>query len=208
MLWEVKPIGKIESPYLLKHAAPRQATIGAANASAVAEGRILLFPGYEACATALEGFDYVWVLSYLHLNSGFRTTIKPQPVAGAARPTPSEVGLFASRAPHRPNPIGLSALRVVAVDAAAGAITVRGLDLLHDTPVLDVKPYVPAFDAFPDARSGWMGLIHASAAEGRERGYQRIDSARGRRAARAHAREVLEGGGAAGLYDQSCANRI
>lgn len=60
-----------------------------------------------------------------------------------------QVGLFCSRAPHRPNPIALSALKISSVDVKSGIIEVVGLDLLDGTPVLDIKPYVPAFDSFP-----------------------------------------------------------
>lgn len=65
-----------------------------------------------------------------------------------------------------------------------GEIHVRGIDLLNDTPVLDIKPYVPAFDAFPDARAGWMDLINPAAEDARLTGYQTIRSPRGERAAR------------------------
>ena len=64
--------------------------------------------------------------------------------------------MFATRAPHRPSPISLSALRLIDVDEEKLELTVQGLDLLDGTPVLDVKPYVPYCDAFPDARAGWV----------------------------------------------------
>ena len=54
------------------------------------------------------------------------------------------------RAPHRPNPIGLSALKIVHVDEAKGFIYVDGIDLINDTPILDIKPYIPAYDSFPE----------------------------------------------------------
>jgi hypothetical protein len=63
-------------------------------------------------------------------------------------------GVFSTRAPHRPNPLGLSALRLVGIDGLK--LTVRGVDLLDGTPVLDIKPYVPYTDAWPDSRSGWL----------------------------------------------------
>jgi len=63
-------------------------------------------------------------------------------------------GVFATRAPRRPNAIGLSILRLVAVDGTT--LTVEDVDILDGTPVLDIKPYVPAFDAYPDERSGWL----------------------------------------------------
>ena len=96
---------------------------------------------------------------------------------------PETVGLFASRAPHRPNPIAMSALRIGSVDKIAGIIHVDGLDLLNDTPVLDIKPYCPAFDAFPEANSGWMDTIYSDHLVGREHGYQNIVNGKGRRRA-------------------------
>ena len=106
----------------------------------------------------LEGFDYVWVVSHMHLNRGWKSKIRPP-----RGPTGVRRGLLATRAPHRPNQIALSAMRVTHVDAARGRIGVHGLDLLDGTPVLDVKPYVPAFDAFADAASGWIGQMDADA---------------------------------------------
>ena len=119
----------------------------------------MLLPGYADCLDGLAGFDFIWVISVMHRNSGFKKKIRPQPRADAAGQPPPLVGLFCSRAPHRPNPLALSALKVTGVDVAAGVIEVIGLDLLDGTPVLDIKPYVPAFDAFPDARAGWMDAI-------------------------------------------------
>jgi tRNA (Thr-GGU) A37 N-methylase len=66
-------------------------------------------------------------------------------------------GLFATRAPSRPNPIGLSCLRLLSVDSGTGILILESGDLLDGTPVLDLKPYLPGVDAFPDARSGWFG---------------------------------------------------
>jgi hypothetical protein len=82
--------------------------------------------------------------------------------------------------------------KVTGVDVANGIVHVKGLDLLDDTPVLDIKPYIPAFDAFPDARAGWMDMICDSVDESREKGYQDIHSARGARAARAAKRKLEE----------------
>ena len=103
------------------------------------------------------------------------------PRLNAERQPPSSVGLFASRAPHRPNPIALSALKVTHVDLTSGVIHVVGLDLLNDTPVLDIKPYVAAFDAFPEAKAGWMDDISSDLELNRNLGYQNITSSRGAR---------------------------
>ena len=68
-------------------------------------------------------------------------------------------GVLATRSPHRPNPIGLSAVELVAVES--GALRVRGVDLLDGTPILDIKPYVPYADAFPDSAAGWIDALDA-----------------------------------------------
>ena len=109
------------------------------------------------------------------------------------------VGLFSSRAPHRPNPIALSALKLTSnlislffksilnlntkwthifyhknleIDTNLGIIYVNGLDLLDETPILDIKPYVPAFDSFPGAKAGWMDDINHDPLSARNNGYQ------------------------------------
>ena len=111
--WQVSPIGKVQSPYIDKLGTPKQATISVAEGGAQ-DGTIELFPGYEECITSLEGFDYIWVISYMHLNRGFKTKILTRPRVGS-KMTPVEVGLFSSRAPHRPNPLALSALQLIGI---------------------------------------------------------------------------------------------
>lgn len=81
--------------------------------------------------------------------------------------------------------------QVVSVDVSAGIIRVRGLDLLNDTPVLDIKPYIPAFDSFPTAAAGWLDAIHIDSNAGRDQGYQNIVSKRGARAARSFRKHEL-----------------
>jgi len=161
---------------------PRQATVSR-NDGGAQPGCIHLFDEFWECAEGLEGFDYIWVIALMHTNRGYKSKIAPSPRV-ETDVAPGSVGLFASRAPHRPNPIALSCLKVTRVDASKGEIHVLGLDLLHDTPVLDVKPYCPAFDAFPGARSGWMDDIYPDPLEAREEGYQGIESKRGQRQAR------------------------
>lgn len=189
--WEVQAVGVVESPYSEKFGTPKQATISREEGGAL-EGKIRLFPGFEDCIDKLEGFDYIWVLTLMHLNKGYKTKIRPQPRANSVKQPPPEVGLFCSRAPHRPNPIALSCLKVTGVDVQNGVITVLGLDLLDDTPVLDIKPYVAAFDAFPEARAGWMDAITDDPLDGRTNGYQDIYSSRGMRMMRRNLRLKAE----------------
>ena len=112
---------------------------------------IALNPEFRGSLKSLDGFDYVWVLAHMHLQTGKLRRFQIKPPRGDERH-----GVFATRAPHRPSPISLSALRLIDVDEEKLELTVQGLDLLDGTPVLDVKPYVPYCDAFPDARAGWV----------------------------------------------------
>jgi tRNA (adenine37-N6)-methyltransferase len=143
-----EPIGVVRSPYRERLAAPRQPVPGA-DASATIE----LFPrsGYEDALEGLERWHYVWVLFVFHRNveqgRGWKAKVMP-PRSARKR------GVFSTRSPHRPNPIGLSAVRIDRVEGRA--VHVREIDLLDGTPVLDLKPYVPYTDAHPGARSGWL----------------------------------------------------
>jgi len=149
---EMTPIGIARCPYKERFGTPRQATIETQVAGGKAqEGELRLFAPYrEHTLRGLAGFDYVWVIYRCHLNTGWRPLVQPP------RGPKARQGVFATRAPHRPNQLGLSALRVVGVDERAGVVRVRGLDLLDGTPVLDIKPYVRHYDSFPSAKAGWI----------------------------------------------------
>jgi tRNA-Thr(GGU) m(6)t(6)A37 methyltransferase TsaA len=143
------PIGVVRSPFTERLQAPRQA--------AVAEGvaaRIELFAGhgYEDALSGLDAWEYAWVLFVFHKNVEEGRGWKPKVLPPRAT---EKHGLFATRSPHRPNPIGLSAVRIERVEGLT--VHVRDVDLLDGTPVLDLKPYVAYADARPDARSGWLG---------------------------------------------------
>ena len=140
------PIGVVRSPYVERHGTPRQATV-----NDPVMGVIALNPEFRGSLKSLDGFDYVWVLAHMHLQTGKLRRFQIKPPRGDERH-----GVFATRAPHRPSPISLSALRLIDVDEEKLELTVQGLDLLDGTPVLDIKPYVPYCDAFPDARAGWV----------------------------------------------------
>jgi tRNA-Thr(GGU) m(6)t(6)A37 methyltransferase TsaA len=191
--WEVKPVGFVQSPYIEKLGTPKQATILSLDGGRQ-EGKIQLYPGFEECINDLSGFDYIWVITFMHLNQGFKTKVFPRPLGATSEPANS-VGLFSTRAPHRPNPIALSALKLIGnlmskyvcsvvsskltitillvdIDPALGLLYVDGLDLINDTPVLDIKPYIPAFDAFPTAKAGWMDNVNSDYLFARDNGYQ------------------------------------
>jgi tRNA-Thr(GGU) m(6)t(6)A37 methyltransferase TsaA len=108
---------------------------------------IVIEPPYRAALQGLAGYSHVWVLVWLDRASRRPLVITPPNVA-----TPT--GIFALRSPVRPNPIGLSAARILCVDEAEGRIEVDAIDFLDGTPVIDVKPYRPGIDAMPDAVVG------------------------------------------------------
>lgn len=138
------PIGIAHTPLHDKRSAPRQPA-----AARGIRGTIELHPRAELehALEDLAGFSHVWLLFWFHASRGFRPKVEPP------RSTKKR-GLFATRAPYRPNPLGLS---VVALERVEGRILhVRDIDLLDGTPILDIKPYVPYTDAIPDATSGWL----------------------------------------------------
>jgi tRNA-Thr(GGU) m(6)t(6)A37 methyltransferase TsaA len=140
----VEPIGVVHAPFRDKKSAPRQPR-AAAETRAVIElhaGR-----GYEDALCDMERWTHLWVLSWLHDAGGWRPKVLP-PRSSTKR------GVFATRSPHRPNPIGLSVARLERVDGLR--LEVREIDLLDGTPVLDLKPYVAWSDAIVAAGGGWL----------------------------------------------------
>jgi len=143
---QVHPIGVIHTPF--KHAA------GAPLTPRFAKGVRGTVEVYDAFADGLkdvEGFDRIWLVFWFHLavvsKSVTPTYIDPM--------TPH--GVFATRAPSRPNPIGLSCVKLVAINGHA--LDVEEVDILDGTPLLDIKPYTPQTDIFEVTRTGWMGAI-------------------------------------------------
>jgi tRNA-Thr(GGU) m(6)t(6)A37 methyltransferase TsaA len=146
----LEPIGFVRSTALKKVDAPRQPAV-----SGDTPGRIELLPGrhLEHALEDLQGWDYLWVIFWFHLNTGWRPKVLPP------RGPRKRRGVLATRSPHRPNPLGLSAVRLERVDGLT--LHVRGVDMVDGTPVLDIKPYVPYTDAHPGAASGWLELAGA-----------------------------------------------
>lgn len=134
---EVHPIGIVTSPYRDRGDAPRQGRI-----NPDVEMEIEIFPAYADGIGDLAGISHLFVL--LWFDRASRTTLRASP-PWSQRTWP----VFATRSPHRPNPIGLDIGRVIAVEGRT--IRVAGLDALDGTPVLDIKPYAPSIDAITDA---------------------------------------------------------
>jgi tRNA-Thr(GGU) m(6)t(6)A37 methyltransferase TsaA len=125
---------------------------------------VLLLPPFdrEEAFTQLEGFSHVWLLFVFHqdcLEAGWRPMVRPPRLGARAK-----VGVFASRSPYRPNPIGLSAVPHQGLERTAEGLWLRvsGADLLDGTPILDIKPYVPYSDAIPDALGGFAAATPAA----------------------------------------------
>ncbi len=140
----VRPIGHVRSPYVEKLQAPRQGTLASGTRSTIV---LCDEPRFVHAFEQLERWSHVWVLFWFHLVKNWRPKVLPPR-------SQQRLGVFATRSPHRPNPIGLTAARLVSV--SKGSLELDGLDLLDGTPVLDIKPYVPYADCLPDANSGWL----------------------------------------------------
>jgi tRNA (adenine37-N6)-methyltransferase len=139
-------IGIAHSPLTTPGAPPFQSTFSQL------EGTIEIFSEYREGLENIEEFSHLIILS--HFNRAQRRALTEQPLSDGEM----HHGIFATRHFNRPNPIGIS---YVALDRVAdGILYVSGLDLLDGTPVLDIKPYVPAFDSIPNAVSGWVSAEH------------------------------------------------
>ncbi len=142
---ELEPIGYVHCSRRYRFEAPRQGVYAPGKAII----RLLPDKGFDDGLTGLHGFSHIWVHFVFHLNETWHPKVKP-PVPGEL----DEVGVFASRSPHRPNRLGLSCVELVEIKGLD--IHIRNHDFLDLTPVLDIKPYVTYYDSFPDAATGWL----------------------------------------------------
>ena len=139
------PIGTIHTPFTDLEGMPIQPS-GARDVP----GTVILEPHYMAGLRDLEGFSHIILLYHFHRSSGYRLTVTPFLDT-------VERGLFATRAPRRPNPIGLSIVRLTGIDGAT--LKVNDVDMVDGTPLLDIKPWVPRFDTRDNVRSGWLEKV-------------------------------------------------
>lgn len=137
-----RPIGTIHSPFTQLEGMPIQPP-GAAGV----KGRVEILPEYAPGLADLDGFSHVILLYHFHRAGPPQLTVVP---FMDAQPR----GLFSTRAPRRPNPIGLSIVRLLAIEGSV--LHVEGIDVLDGTPLLDLKPYVPHFDQPAADRTGWL----------------------------------------------------
>lgn len=136
-----RPIGTIRSPFRERQDVPIQA------AFSDAEGTVEVDPTYAAGLEDIEGFSHLILVYWLHASEGYDLTVRPFL-------DQQEHGLFATRYPARPNPIGISVVELVGREG--NELRVRGVDVLDGTPLLDIKPFVPTFDHREGTRVGWL----------------------------------------------------
>jgi tRNA-Thr(GGU) m(6)t(6)A37 methyltransferase TsaA len=143
----LRPIAFLRTPFPEKFGIPRQSGLVPA-----AEGRVEFLPEFAApeFMRGLEAFSHVWLITAFHENPPWSgsAVVRPPRLGGNEK-----IGVFASRAPNRPNGLGLSLVRMVAIEA--GVLRVAGIDCVDGTPVYDVKPYLPWCEAQPEARADW-----------------------------------------------------
>ncbi|MGD8381438.1 MAG: tRNA (N6-threonylcarbamoyladenosine(37)-N6)-methyltransferase TrmO [Syntrophobacterales bacterium] len=146
-----RPIGVIHSPFKQTKGMPIQPP----GARGVA-GTVEVSPEYGDGLKDLDGFSHIFLLYHFHLSQGYSLTVKPY-LDDSLR------GVFATRAPRRPNAIGISVVRLVEIEGCT--LHIEDLDIADSTPLLDIKPYVPEFDSREVERIGWLAGKAEKAAE-------------------------------------------
>jgi tRNA-Thr(GGU) m(6)t(6)A37 methyltransferase TsaA len=146
-----RPIGVIHSPFKQTKGMPIQPP----GARGVA-GTVEVSPEYGDGLKDLDGFSHIFLLYHFHLSQGYSLTVKPY-LDDSLR------GVFATRAPRRPNAIGISVVRLVEIEGCT--LHIEDLDIADSTPLLDIKPYVPEFDSREVERTGWLAGKAEKAAE-------------------------------------------
>lgn len=137
--WRVSPIGVVHTPYTARTEVPK-------HFERVGRGTVELFPDFQNGLQDIEGFSHLWLVTFLHLSEGFNLTLVP-------RGRRAVHGLFTTRSPRRPNPIGLSLVKLV--ERQGAFLHVLGLDLWDGTPILDIKPFLLRCDEVSEAKCGW-----------------------------------------------------
>ncbi len=136
------PIGIVHSPYKEPHGVPFQPSFGRG-----VEGTVEVFPEYADGLADLNGFSHITLICHFHRSVGYRLRVTTPHRKGLR-------GVFATRGPHRPNPIGVSTVRLLGVDG--NIVHIADLDIIDGTPLLDIKPYVPVFIEPGGLNNGWL----------------------------------------------------
>ena len=152
---EYRPIGVIHTPFHEPKGMPIQPSRGRG-----VRGTVEIFYKYADGLADLDGFSHIVLLFHLHRSRGYELRVIPYLDT-------VERGLFATRAPRRPNPIGLSVVRLVGIEG--NVMTVEDLDILEGSPLLDIKPWVPEFDDRDEIRQGWLEAARQRLADADDR---------------------------------------
>ena len=139
---EYTPIGIVHTPFKERKGTPIQPRAGKGI-----RGFIEIFDEYIEGLDGLEGFSHIVLVYHLHLSKGYKLRVVPYM-------DDNEKGVFATRAPRRPNPIGLSVVKLTGIKG--NILEIEDIDIIDGTPLLDIKPFVPPFDTPEDVRIGWL----------------------------------------------------
>lgn len=148
----LRVVATLRTPFVEKFGIPRQSGL-----IEEAEARVEFAPEFARAdfVRGLEAFSHLWLVTWFHKSPAWKgaATVRPPRLGGNDR-----VGVFASRSPNRPNPVGLSLVRLLSIETEPSLVLrVAGIDAVDGTPVLDIKPYLPWCEALPDARADWAG---------------------------------------------------
>jgi tRNA-Thr(GGU) m(6)t(6)A37 methyltransferase TsaA len=144
----LRPIGEVHTPFKEPKGTPIQPAMADG-----ARGTVTVFEEFQDGLKDLEGFERIWLICWFHRAPEARLLVIPFL-------DDQQRGVFATRAPARPNPIGISSVRLLRVDR--NVLTVADVDIVDGTPLLDIKPYAPALDCYKVKRSGWLDKAHKS----------------------------------------------
>jgi tRNA-Thr(GGU) m(6)t(6)A37 methyltransferase TsaA len=169
--FDLNPIGHIESGYHSNDQVPHPHGKGGWNEDI---STIVLDSEHAGKISGLEGYSHIIVLYWIHKSSEWRMPEHDHHHQHHHSHKPPHVKVFATRMPVRPNPIGLSVVELLDFSPDSGRVSVKGLDALNETPILDIKPYIPDFDSYPGASlPEWVGRhlredhhIHTEEADG------------------------------------------
>lgn len=144
----LEPIGYLRTPKCVKFQAGHQPLAGDRD-----ENLLQLLPGreFELALQDLAAFERVWLIWWFHRNPNWRPQVIPP------RGPQRRRGVFATRSPHRPNALGMTPVRLLGVEGLN--LRLGACDLVDGTPILDIKPYVPAYDSFPGSKAGWIDEV-------------------------------------------------
>lgn len=150
----VVPIGFISTDMVKKFDAPHQPDRESSRCATI---ELLPYHDFHKALEDLDGFEHIWLIFWFHRNSTWRPKVRLPRGQGKKR------GVFATRSPHRPNGIGMTAVPLLEVTGRT--IVVGACDLVDGTPIIDIKPYIPTVDSFPNSRIGWLQEIEDSFSE-------------------------------------------